>query len=79
MVQPRLAVVPDLIDAARLEAMLAERVDGVSALVSAAPGDFADLIDRRTADAELAIDRLRARFGDAAVVKGLVFDQKDED
>jgi len=52
---------------------------GVSALVSAAPGDFADLIDRRTADAELAIDRLRARFGDAAVVKGLVFDQKDED
>src|SRR5437660_1558392 len=28
MVQPRLAVVPDVIDAARLEAMLAERVDG---------------------------------------------------
>ena len=52
---------------------------GVSALMPAAPGDFADLIDRRTADAELAIDRLRARFGDDAVVKGLVFDQDDEE
>ncbi len=52
---------------------------GVSALVPAAGSDFADLIDRRTADAELAIDRLRARFGDDAVVKGLVFDQDDEE
>jgi DNA polymerase-4 len=52
---------------------------GVSALMPAALGDFADLIDRRSADAELAIDRLRARFGDEAVVKGLVFDQKDEE
>ena len=52
---------------------------GVSALMPAAPGDFVDLIDRRTADAELAIDRLRARFGDDAVVKGLVFDQDDEE
>ena len=45
----------------------------------AAAGDFADLIDRRSADAELAMDRLRARFGDDAVVKGLVFDQNDEE
>jgi DNA polymerase-4 len=52
---------------------------GVSALMPAAPGDFADLIDRRSADVELAMDRLRARFGDEAVVKGLVFDQKDEE
>jgi DNA polymerase IV len=52
---------------------------GVSALVAAAPGDFADLIDRRAADAERAVDRLRARFGDDAVVKGLVFDQNDEE
>jgi DNA polymerase-4 len=52
---------------------------GISALVPAAPGDFADLIDRRTADAERAIDALRARFGDDAVVKGLVFDQTEED
>jgi DNA polymerase-4 len=52
---------------------------GVSALMPAGAGDFADLIDRRTADAELAVDRLRARFGDDAVVKGLVFDQNDEE
>ncbi len=52
---------------------------GVSGLEPAAPGDFADLIDRRSADAERAIDQLRARFGDDAVVKGLVFDQDDED
>jgi DNA polymerase IV len=52
---------------------------GVSALVPAAPGDIADLIDRRSADVELAIDQLRARFGDEAVVKGLIFDQKNED
>jgi DNA polymerase-4 len=52
---------------------------GVSALMPAAPGDFADLIDRRTADAEKAIDQLRARFGDAAVVKGLVFDRNEEE
>jgi DNA polymerase-4 len=52
---------------------------GVSALTPAVPGDIADLIDRRSADAELAIDRLRARFGDEAVVKGLVFDQKEDE
>jgi DNA polymerase-4 len=52
---------------------------GVSGLEPAAPGDFADLIDRRSADAERAIDELRARFGNDAVVKGLVFDQDDED
>ena len=52
---------------------------GVSALMPAPPGDIADLIDRRSADVELAIDQLRARFGDEAVVKGLIFDQKDED
>ena len=52
---------------------------GVSALAPAAPGDFADLIDRRSADTEHAMDRLRARFGDEAVVKGLGFEHKDED
>jgi DNA polymerase-4 len=52
---------------------------GVSALQPAADDDLADLIDRRTAKAELAIDRLRARFGDEVVVKGLVFDQDNED
>jgi DNA polymerase IV len=52
---------------------------GVSALVPAADDDLADLIDRRAARAELAIDRLRARFGDEVVVKGLVFDQEEDD
>jgi DNA polymerase-4 len=52
---------------------------GVSALEPATDGDLADLIDRRTAEAELAIDRLRARFGDEVVMKGLVFEQEDED
>jgi DNA polymerase-4 len=52
---------------------------GVSALKTATGDDFTDLIDRRAAEAELAIDKLRARFGDAVVVKGLVFEQEDED
>ena len=52
---------------------------GISALKPATDGDLADLIDRRTAEAELAIDRLRARFGDEVVMKGLVFEQEDED
>ena len=51
---------------------------GVSALVAADGGDFADLIDRRTANAEHAIDKLRARFGADAVVRGLVFGEEDE-
>jgi DNA polymerase-4 len=52
---------------------------GVSALSPAAQSDAADLIDRRTAEAEQAIDRLRARFGDDAVVKGLAFDPDEEE
>jgi len=47
---------------------------GVSNLEDAAGDDFADLIDRRGAQAEHAVDRLRAKFGRAAVVKGLVLD-----
>ena len=52
---------------------------GVSALCDADGADFADLIDRRTAEAEQAIDRLRERFGDEAVIKGLAFDRDDEE
>ena len=43
----------------------------------AGKADAADLIDlraQRTADAEHAIDKVRAKFGKGAVVKGLVFD-----
>ena len=51
---------------------------GLSALVPADRADPADLIDGRTAEAELAVDRLRARFGDDAVVRGLAFEQREE-
>jgi DNA polymerase IV len=50
---------------------------GVSALSPAAGADPLDLMDR-SAQAEQAIDKLRARFGDDAVIKGLVFDEEDE-
>ncbi len=47
---------------------------GVSNLEDAAGDDFADLIDRRTADAEHAVDTLRLKFGRDAVVKGLALE-----
>ena len=50
---------------------------GLSNLDDAEKADAADLIDlraQRTADAEHAIDKVRAKFGKGAVVKGLVFD-----
>jgi DNA polymerase IV len=52
---------------------------GLSALCDAEGADFADLIDRRRAEAEQAIDRLRERFGDEAVIKGLALDGDNED
>jgi DNA polymerase IV len=52
---------------------------GVSALAPADGADHADLIDRRTAEAEQAIDKLRKRFGDEAVVKGLSLDASEDD
>jgi DNA polymerase-4 len=51
---------------------------GLSALASPADADPADLVDRqgeRTKAAEHAVDRLRAKFGSAAVVKGLMLDE----
>jgi DNA polymerase-4 len=47
---------------------------GVSHLRDAADDDLADLLDRRTAEAEHAVDRLRAKFGRDAVVKGLTLE-----
>jgi len=47
---------------------------GVSNLEEAEGDDFTDLIDRRAAEAEHAVDRLRSKFGRDAVVKGLAFD-----
>jgi DNA polymerase-4 len=51
---------------------------GVSALSEADGADFTDLIDRRAASAEQAIDRLRHRFGHEAVRRGIAFDADDE-
>jgi DNA polymerase-4 len=47
---------------------------GVSGLVSADQADPADLVDSRAALAEHAVDDLRARFGDAVMVRGLGFE-----
>jgi DNA polymerase IV len=52
---------------------------GLSGLSEAAGADFADLLDRRTAGAEQAMDKLRERFGDEAVIKGLAFDSDELD
>jgi DNA polymerase-4 len=48
---------------------------GVSALDETGGDDLADLIDRRTAKAEHAVDTLRSKFGRDAVVKGLAMDE----
>jgi DNA polymerase-4 len=47
---------------------------GVSNLADAAGDDLADLLDRRGAQAEHAVDRLREKFGRDAVVKGLALE-----
>ncbi len=49
---------------------------GVSNLEDAAGDDLADLLDRRGAQAEHAVDRLRAKFGKGAVVKGLALEDE---
>ena len=50
---------------------------GVSALDDADQFDLADLLDRRTAEAERAIDRLRKKFGEEAVIKGLALEGEE--
>ncbi len=47
---------------------------GLSGLANAGDGGYEDLLDRRAAEAEHAIDRLRGRFGHSAVIKGLEFE-----
>jgi DNA polymerase IV len=51
---------------------------GVSTIVTAAEADPADLVEGRAADAEHAVDDLRARFGDDAVIRGLAFERREE-
>ncbi|MCF8477846.1 MAG: DNA polymerase IV [Pseudolabrys sp.] len=49
---------------------------GVSQLEDATGDDLSDLIDRRGAKAEHAVDRLREKFGKDAVLKGLSLDEE---
>ena len=51
---------------------------GVSAITSADDADPADFVDSRAVEAEHALDRLRARFGEDAVVRGLAFERPKE-
>ena len=51
---------------------------GMSGLSAPDGSDFADLLDRRAAQAEHAVDQLRERFGSDAVVKGRGFQRMDD-
>ncbi|HKU09051.1 MAG TPA: DNA polymerase IV [Bradyrhizobium sp.] len=63
--------------------MLAREIDGtafrlmgagVSALKPGSAADDSDMLDRRSAHAERAIDGLRKKFGSAAVIRGIAYD-----
>ncbi len=63
--------------------MLAKEIDGtafrlmgagVSALSPGSRDDATDMLDRRSAHAERAMDDLRERFGEAAVIRGIAYD-----
>jgi DNA polymerase-4 len=51
---------------------------GLSSLAAADQADPADLVDGRAAQAEHAVDDVRARFGDDAVVRGLAFERPED-
>jgi DNA polymerase-4 len=51
---------------------------GLSGIDSADQADPADLVDGRSALAEHAVDKARARFGDDAVVRGLAFERREK-
>jgi DNA polymerase-4 len=68
--------------------MLAKEIDGtmfrlmgtgVSALRAASKADDTDMLDRRSADAERAIDDLRRKFGSTAVIRGIAYERKPSD
>ena len=54
---------------------------GVSALREGSQADDTDMLDRRSADAERAMDDLRKKFGSAAVIRGIAYEgpAKEED
>jgi DNA polymerase-4 len=45
----------------------------MSALTTADHADPADFVDGRAAEAEHAVDRVRARFGEDALIRGLAY------
>jgi DNA polymerase-4 len=47
---------------------------GVSALQPGSQGDDSDMLDRRAAHAERAMDNLRKKFGQSAVIRGIAYD-----
>jgi len=47
---------------------------GVSALRMGSQADDTDMLDRRAAHAERAIDDLRKKFGSSAVIRGIAYD-----
>jgi DNA polymerase IV len=51
---------------------------GMSALTTADHADPADFVDGRAAKAEHAVDRVRARFGEDALVRGLAFEPPEK-
>jgi DNA polymerase-4 len=51
---------------------------GLSALAAGSAADPADFVDGRATEAEHAVDRVRARFGDDAVIRGLAFERPDK-
>ena len=63
--------------------MLAKEIDGtafrlmgtgVSALRAGSAADDTDMLDRRSAHAERAMDELRQKFGSAAVIRGIAYE-----
>jgi DNA polymerase-4 len=68
--------------------MLAKEVDGtsfrlmgtgVSALRPGSQADDTDMLDRRSAHAERAIDDLRRKFGNAAVIRGISYEGPEKE
>jgi len=47
---------------------------GVSALCPGSQADDSDMLDRRSAQAERAMDDLRKKFGNTAVIRGIAYD-----
>ena len=67
--------------------MLAKEIDGtafrlmgagVSALRPGSDAHDTDMLDRRSAEAERAIDNLRKKFGQAAVIRGIAYDGPEQ-